>query len=131
MTDEFLGILQRRIIRRDFDLREHRDYVARTSRLAKRIPQRLLEHVSDPAGSSGDEYAERKRRNLAPRLLVADELITNLWTISVDDDYAPSIKHEIDNGPEARARMAKLIRDCRVFARRRERVAADGNHCGA
>ena len=131
MSDEFLGILERRVIRRHFDLRENGHDIARAPRFAQRVLQRLLQHVTDPAGGARDENAKRKRRHFAARFLVAHQLVTNLRSISVDYDDAPSIEREVHYGSEARSAVAELIANRRMFARRRKRVPPNGDYRGA
>jgi hypothetical protein len=99
-------------------------------RLSKRILERLLEHVPNPPRRSGDEHPEREWRDFAPRLLVSDELISDLRTVPVNNHDAPPIDCEIDYRAEAFARVAKLIRDGGPLSRRRERIAADGDYRG-
>jgi hypothetical protein len=100
------------------------------SRLSKRVLERLLEHVSNPPRRPRDEYAEWEWRDLAPRFLVSDELISYLRTVAVNDHDSPAIDCEIDYRAEAFARMAKLILDCGMLPRWRKRVAADGDYGG-
>ena len=57
VTDEFLGIFERRVIRRDFDLREDRHHIAYVARFAERVLERLLQHVADPASGRRDEHS--------------------------------------------------------------------------
>src|SRR5216110_3327448 len=127
MSDEFFGVLQRRVVGGDLNLCENRHHVARISCFAQCVLERLLQHVPDPASSAGDEYTKRKRRDLAARLLIPDKLVADLRSIAVNYHDPPAIESKIDNGTEAFAGVPELIGDCRSLPRRRQRVTTNRN----
>jgi hypothetical protein len=112
VTDEFLWVLERWVIGRYLDLCENGHHIARTARFPQSVLERLLQHVADPAGGTGDENAKRKRRDFAPRLFVANELVSDLRSVPVDDHDAPSVESKIHDRSETRSAVAELIADC-------------------
>jgi hypothetical protein len=91
----------------------------------------LLQHISNPASGARDEYAKRKRRHFTARFLVANELVTNLWPISVNYHDAPSVESEVHDWSKARSAVTELIADCGMLAGRRKRISPDGDYRGA
>ena len=112
-------------------MRDDRCDVAIAPGEAKRVLERLLDHVADPPGGRGDEHAEWKRRDLRARELVAHELIANLRTVAVHQTEIPSVEREIHDCTEALSRVRELIADRAVLARGRQRVAAQGDDGGS
>jgi hypothetical protein len=108
----------------DLDLSHDGDDAAIAPGPAQRILNGLLDHVSNPAGGACDENAKRQWRHFAPRNFVSHQLITNLWTIAVDDADVPSLVGEIHNRRKTFTGVAELIGDRGSLARRRQCVAA-------
>src|SRR3954469_1188025 len=109
MANKLLWILERRVIAGNLHLRQDRHDIAGVSRFAQCVLERLLKHVADPTRGRSDKNAERQRRDFTARFFVAMKLIANLRTVAVHDDDSPAIEYEIYNGPQALARMSKLI----------------------
>ena len=77
--------------------------------------------------------AKRKRRSVVSREFLPKQFVSDLWAIAVHDADVPSVSYELDNRPQAFARVPELILYCRVLAGRRERVASqrdDRGGCG-
>ena len=129
MSDELLVIPERRIIRGDFDLGENCYDVSRISGLTECVLEGLLQHVTDPASSTGDKYTEWQWRDLATGLLVPDKLVAYLRSVAVNDDDSPSIESKVDDRTKTLARVAELISDCGSLSRRGQCVAANGDDC--
>ncbi len=124
LPDELRRIEQRGIIRAYLHLRDDRGDVARRAHAAQRILQRLLNHVSDPAGRSGHEHAERKWSGLATRDLVANQLVPDLRSVAVHHTHVPAVVREIHDGTKALTRVTELIVNGASFAGRSEGIAA-------
>src|SRR4051812_23538779 len=131
MPDELLRIFERRVVRSDFNLGQDGYDIALASGFPKRVLERLLQHVSDPAGRPSHQNAERKWRYLVARLFIPHQLVTDLRAVAVHHYDAPSLEREVDDWAEARASMSELIADGRAFAWRRQRVSAYGNYGSA
>jgi hypothetical protein len=125
MANELLRIAQRRIVGRDFHLGQDRYDIPVASRFAKRVLQRLLEHVADPSSGFRDKYPEWQRRHLAPRFFISHELVADLWAVAMHYDDAPSIENEVDDWPETGPRVSELVRNGRTLARRGQCIAAN------
>ena len=92
---------------------------------AKRVVERLLNHVADPSRRSCHENPEWQRLHMSARNLVANELVADLRSVSVDDAEIPAITRKIDDRREAFTRVAELIGDRRSLAGRRESVSSE------
>ena len=130
LPDELRRILQRGIVHAHLHLRDDRRHGSYGAGAPEGIFDGLLHHIPDPPRRRGDENAERQRAGHTTRALVAHELVADLGPVSVDDAQVPAIMREIDDRAEALARMAKLIVDGALLARRRESVSSQRNDGG-
>src|SRR5688500_7685721 len=109
VTDELRRRGERRIERVNFDLRDDSRDPPLAPSAAKRVLDRLLNHVADPPCGARHEHTQRKWCNLSSRHLVAHELVSYLRSISVDDADIPPFLGKVDDGPEAVASVAELV----------------------
>src|SRR5687768_6730873 len=124
MPDEFRRVEQCTVGWVDFYLRDNRRNGASDAGFAQRIVERLLDHVTDPTCRRRNENSQRQRLDLAARNLVADELITNLGSVAMNDAKAPAVAGQVDDRRQTLSRMAELVGDGRSFSGRRERVTS-------
>src|SRR5262245_37414209 len=124
-SDELRRVAKRRICRIDLDLGDDRRDAAVAVRATKRILERLLDHVADPARRCRDEHAQRKRTGFLTRCFVSYELVAHLRSVAMNDANAPTLEGQVDNRAKALACVAKLVVDRGALTRGCECVASE------
>jgi hypothetical protein len=124
-TDELRGSSQRRVVLVHLHLGYDGGHAPRRSHPAQGVLQRLLHHVSDPAGSGGHQHAQRQRRRVVARQLVSHQLVAHLWTVAVHHADRPAVTNQIHDWTEALARVSELVVDVGALTGRCQCVAAD------
>jgi hypothetical protein len=109
VTDELGWRRERGIAGVHVHLRDHRGHFPRAARSTQRVLQRLLNHVSDPAGGRRHQDPQRQRRDFVARDLVSNELVANLGAIPMHHAHVPLVEGEIHDGTQARTGVAELI----------------------
>src|SRR5689334_20496789 len=109
MPNELRGLRQCAIVRIHLYLRDQRDYAAVVSDAPQCVLDRLLDHVANPSRGARYKHSQRKWRHLGASYLVANELVSNLRTVAMNDADVPAFVCEIDDGAKALACMAELV----------------------
>ena len=113
------------IVRMAERLRDHGDHGALDAGALERVLERLLNHVSHPAGGARDQHPQGQGLDLVGGNLVACQLVAHLRAVAVHEDDVPPGRREIHDRRETRARVTELIADRRPLTRRRDGVASE------
>ena len=128
VAHRFRGRAQIGIVGATQCLRDQRDDRTLHTRARERVLQRLLDHVTHPAGRSRDQHPERQWLDLIGGDLVTRQLVTDLRPVAMDEDDVPSRGREVDDRDETRARMPELIADRRPLTGRGDGVSSEGDN---